>query len=113
MSLVGWVTTEEATQLWADAGAPKVESTLVTFLSAAYRQCSEYAPVLPVTDPPTPVPENYKLAQVLQARALWTATRRDGDVLGFDDGSAVRVRPLDSSVKALLRPPGPRGGLVG
>lgn len=110
MALIGWVETATARTLWPDA--PKVDTTLDRYLAAAHRQLVGYAPALPVEDPPVPAPDDYQLAQVLQARALWTASRRDGDVLGFDDGSAVRVRPLDSTVKSLLRPPR-AGGAVG
>ena len=111
MALVGWVESSYARAHWADA--PKVETTLDAVLRAAFEQLVEYAPELPVTDPPTPIPERYKQAQVLHARALWQAALRDGDVIGFDDGSAVRVRPLDGTVRALLRPPTPGRGWVG
>jgi hypothetical protein len=59
-----------------------------------------------VADPsyiPQDVPD-YVMANVLQARDLFQATRRDsGDVVGFDN-FAIRVRPLSSTVKSLLRP---------
>jgi hypothetical protein len=106
-----WADIPYARAMWPDA--PKVDTTLQSYLDAAHTGVVEYAPELPVTDPPTEIPESYKLAEVLHARALWTATRRDGDVLGFDDGSAVRVRPLDNTVKGLLRPPSPSKGRVG
>jgi hypothetical protein len=44
-----------------------------------------------------------KIANVYEARELWAASRRDGDVIGFDT-YAVRVRPLSATVQSLLRP---------
>jgi hypothetical protein len=109
---VSWVDLPYARQMWPDA--PSVDVTLQRYLDASHGQVSEYAPApLLDEDDVEIIPENWKLAEVLQARELWTATRRDGDVLGFDDGSAVRVRPLSSTAKALLRPPTPSRGLVG
>lgn len=111
MTLVGWVDTVEAKQLWPDA--PKVDATLSTYLQASYDALVGFAPALPVLDPPVQPPSNYRLAQTLHARALWQAARRDGDVIGFDDGGGIRARPIEASVVALLRPPTPASGLVG
>jgi hypothetical protein len=60
-----------------------------------------------LTDPATgfEVPERYTLAVILQARELWSAAQRDGDVIGLGEGYAMRSRPLTGAVKALLRPP--------
>lgn len=108
---MSWADIPYARLMWPDA--PKVDATLQGYLDAAHGPCLAYAPALPVTDPPTPTPEAYKLAEVMQARELWQAARRDGDVIGFDDGSAVRARPLSTVAKVLLRPPTPATGLVG
>lgn len=101
-----WADPAYVRPLWADA--PKLDSTLLAVLNAAHGQLVEYAPALALdttVEPPVEiVPDHYRYAELLQARALWAATRRDGDVLGFDGGEAIRVRPLDSTVKALLRP---------
>lgn len=105
---MSWADVPYARTMWPDA--PTVTDTVQAYLDAAHGPVSEYAPTLPDGDE---IPEGYKLAEVLQARELWGAARRDGDVIGFDDGSAIRVRPLSSSAKVLLRPPTPGRGLVG
>lgn len=58
----------------------------------------------PVTAPAVvEVPTRYQLAVVYQARELYAAADRDGDVIGVGD-YAIRSRPLTGAVKALLRP---------
>lgn len=100
-----WATTTQARETWPDA--PADDDVLTGLLDAAYEQVAAYAPYIV----PNVIPQRYVQANVLQARELWTAARRDGDVIGFD-AYAVRVRPLSATVKALLRPPGavPRVG---
>lgn len=94
-----WATVDDIRQRWQDA--PLDDEVLQSMLDAAQVQCSRYAPAL--ADPAT-VPANYLEGLVLQLRALWNAQERDGDVLGYGDGYAVRVRPLGQDVKSLLRP---------
>ena len=50
-----------------------------------------------------PVSSGYRLATIYQAREVYSAGQRDGDVIGFGD-YAIRSKPLTASVKALLRP---------
>lgn len=94
-----WCTLEQARDLWADA--PLDDDTLDLLLDGAYEQCAAYAPVSV-----DPVPFRFTQAVALQAQDVWNAFQRNtGDVVGFaDSGLAVRVRPLSSSVRALLRP---------
>lgn len=70
------------------------------YLSAAADQCAEFAPALP---PGAPIPDRYRLAQALQARALARAGTTVGgsDALGED---AATVFPMDWTVKNILRP---------
>lgn len=102
--LIGWIDTEadaaQLADLWPDGGQ-LAEETYAQVLTAAYEGCLEYAPALPVGGT---VPEGWRTAQIMQASELWSATRRDGDVIGFSDTVAVRARPLGATVKALLRP---------
>ena len=53
-------------------------------------------------------PSNYVLANVYQAREIYTAQQRgdtSADVVGFGD-FAIRARPLSAVVRQLLRPQG-------
>jgi hypothetical protein len=102
VALVGWVDTdsEQLAELWPDSGQLG-DATLAQLLTAAYDQCLAYAPTLPDTDP---IPDGWVTAQILQADELWSASRREGDVIGFTETTAIRVRPLGNTVKSLLRP---------
>lgn len=94
-----WATTDQVRDRWADA--PLNDELLSEMLQAAHEQVVVYAPALAEG---ADVPKRYVEAEVLQVRALGQAQQRDGDVLGYGDGFAVRVRPLGEDVKALLRP---------
>lgn len=95
-----WATPTDARNLWQ--GAPLDDDLLTEWLAGAQTSCEAYAPALLDADP---VPPNYTQAVVLQARAVYEAANRDGDVIGFEPtGYAIRVRPLDGTVKQLLRP---------
>lgn len=94
-----WATRDEARATWPDAvGMP--DPVLDRLLDAAFEQCSAFAPPLPDG---AVVPARYREANILQARELWQAAHRDGDLVGFET-YAVRVRPLSATVQALLRP---------
>ncbi|TDE91585.1 hypothetical protein EXU48_15680 [Occultella glacieicola] len=70
-------------------------------LTSARIQCEEFAPTLAEG---ADVPENWRLAQAFQARALYRSARAGSqDRLG-EDGLAVTVFPMDWTVKNLLRP---------
>lgn len=103
MPVIGWVDTDspELGELWSES-EQLGEETLAQLLGAAYEQCFAYAPELATGDP---APDRYATAQIYQASEIWAAARRQGDVIGFTDQIAVRVRPLGATVKALLRPP--------
>jgi hypothetical protein len=98
-----WATPEDARAIWPDAptGTPAEDDLLDRLLAAAQEVCEAYAPALADVDP---VPARYTEAVCQQARAIWSNFERDGDVIGFGDDFAVRVRPLEPSVKLLLRP---------
>jgi hypothetical protein len=83
-------------ELWPDA--PSDPETLELLLESAYEQCLEYAPVV------APIPANFKLAQILQARAIHRSTATgSGDQMG-GEGFTVTVYPMDWTVRNLLRP---------
>jgi hypothetical protein len=102
----GWLTADSWLEpYWPEhphaMGDDDDSGLLAVLLTAAREQCVAYAPKLPVD---APVPESWRLAQAMQARALHRATiTGDGDQIG-PDGFTVRVYPMDRSVKALLRP---------
>ena len=104
--MASWATPEQAKAHWADAASLPPE-TLQTLLDVATEQCEVYAPVLPVVDPPpdppAPLPSRYVQACIYQAREVYAAGQRDGDIIGLGD-YAIRARPLTSTVKSLLRP---------
>lgn len=98
--MANWATRDDARDLWPDA--PVDDALLDAMLSSAHEVVVAYAPVLAVS---APTPYRYVQAEVLQAIEHYQATQRNGDVLGFgDSGFAIRVRPLSTSVKSLLRP---------
>lgn len=86
---------------WPDA-ATIDDQVLTDLLAVALEQCEAFLPEFG-TPAPTEATPSRVLAQVLQARDIWAASRREGDVIGFD-AYAVKVRPLSSQVRALLRP---------
>lgn len=96
-------TLTDARAIWADA-AGLDDADLQAVLDAAWERCSSYMPdeVLAV-DPFVATPGQIR-ANVLDARDLYQAARREGDVIGFDT-YAIRVRPLSATVRSLLRPP--------
>lgn len=94
-----WAQIDDVRDRWEDA--PLDDNVLTSMLRAAHRQVLAYAPALAAG---APIPAAYLEAEVLQLRSLWNAQERDGDVLGYGDGFAVRVRPLGQDVKSLLRP---------
>lgn len=95
-----WATLQQAREVWPDA-ATLSDGVLTRLLQAAHDQVLAYAPALA---DPLVVPAGYTEAEVLQARDLWSATKREGDVMGFES-YAIRVRPLSATVRSLLRPP--------
>lgn len=93
-----WATIVDARRHWPDASAID-DAELQELLDTAFESCLAYAP--PYT---TPVSIAFVLANIFQARDIYTAMRRDEpDVVGVGD-YAIRARPLTAQVKQLLRP---------
>lgn len=101
-----WADAAAARVHWADARTMDAEQ-LDTLLAAAQEQAEAFAPVLAEG---AAVPERYTLAVIAQARELYAAARRDGDVIAVD-AYAIRARPLTATVKQLLRPSRGRPGV--
>ena len=102
----GWLTLEQARELWADA--PLDDVFLFKLLDTAKSQCVAYAPILAVG---AAVPARYSQAQLTQARALYQSTiANQADNVGIE-GFTVRVFPLDFTIRAMLRPKRAIGGM--
>ncbi|MGN7705049.1 hypothetical protein [Cellulosimicrobium sp. 22601] len=102
---VGWWLPSEAATAWPDQGGPEDEADLIRLLQVAYELCLEYQePPVDEDGDPLPVPERFREAQLLQARAQWTFERTGGGDMIGPDGTQVRVYPMGWQVKNLLRP---------
>ena len=102
----GWLTLEQARALWADA--PLDDVFLAKLLDTAKEQCVAYAPAIPQGAYILP---RYTQAQLTQARALYQSTiANQNDNVGLE-GFAVRVFPLDFTIRAMLRPKRAIGGM--
>lgn len=103
-----WADKPAARSHWPDASTLP-DAVLDRLLAAASTQCAAFATdtltaaVSAAIAASTAVPETAVLACTLQARELYSAGLRDGDVIGVGE-YAIRSRPLTPTVKALLRP---------
>jgi hypothetical protein len=95
----GWHTLASAREQWTDA--PYEDVQLYELLDIAGGQCVAFAPALLLG---AAVPKDHRLAQLMQARNLWNASKvsPSGDL---GDGTyVITPKPLDWHVKQLLRP---------
>lgn len=101
-----WLSLEHARAQWPDA--PLDDVLLYQILESAKTQILAYAPALAAG---AVIPANYVQAQLMQARALYQSViANQNDTVGVD-GFAVRVFPLDFTIRALLRPKRAIGGM--
>lgn len=93
---------------WTDAPVES-QRVLGLYLGAAKTACIAYAPALPEG---APVPDEWVIAQVMQARNIYNA---GGAPTGEGDPSAggygIATYPLDWHVQQLLRPRRAVGGV--
>lgn len=110
--VVGWCTVADVEQDWPDSQRMD-PATLVRVLRVAHETCAAFAPAIEPNEDGTPgeVPERYRTAQMLQAKAVWAMARQDGGER-FQDGYSVAVYPLDARIRQLLRPKTMFGGLL-
>ena len=109
-------TADPADSPWA--AAPKSGALLQQLLDVAEIQCRAFAPepviLVPAEGEPTElVTDAMRLAVIYQARELYAAAKRDGDVIPAGGDYVIRARPLVGSVKQLLRPASPTRGRIG
>lgn len=106
-----YATLPDARRHWPDA-TDIDDERMTRLLAAAFPACAAYARPLPAdAEYPEGVPEAYTVAQVMQARELYTAQNRgEQDVIGIGE-YAIRSRPLIAQVKSLLRPERARPGI--
>lgn len=104
MAWTGWLTYAAAAEpYWPGVVDVDDEDQVGALLASARVQCEAFAPGAPEGDD-VEVSESWRLAQGLQARALWrSGVAGSGDRIGGDE-LAVTVFPMDWTVKALLRP---------
>lgn len=102
--MIGWVELLDVKAgEWRDA-AQLDDDVLTQYLAAAYVQCVAFLPDPALVPYPTPIPETWKLAQVMQARALFRSLKSGNDNTMGGGDFTVTVWPMDWTVKNLLRP---------
>lgn len=97
-----WVKPEDSltAELWPESANMDPEALGVLF-EAAHEACMAYAPLLPAG---APIPARFKLAQIMQARHIWTQMAGGNrDEVGTE-GYQVAVYPLVFAAQDLLRP---------
>lgn len=92
----GWHTLESARRMWADA--PFSDEELFELLDSAKTAVVDFAPVYEF------LPPRYVRAQLMQARAVWNATKAGSENEIGPDGFSTTVYPLDKNIRQLLRP---------
>lgn len=98
---VTWATPDDARKFWRDA--PADEDVLSVYLGAARVAVEAFAPALP--EDAEELPDNYLLAQIMQARNTWNAGKASPSTGDFDGGGfGISAMPLDWQIKQLLRP---------
>ena len=108
MAWVGWVRPDDLgtapfAEVWSE-GADLSPDLAEVLLTSAREACEAYAPAAPDGDDDVTVARSWRVAQVMQARAVYRSFKAGGgDAIG-GDGLAVTVFPLDWSVRQLLRP---------
>lgn len=85
------------------SGLPVNDELLDTILEIAAQQVIEYGPLtLEATDP---VPANYRHAQLMQAKNIWSAVIVDSGSGDQGDGTfRIAPFPLDWMVRQIIRP---------
>ena len=97
----GWHTLDTARDQWVDA--PYQDAILANLLEIAKEACLAFAPFT-VSETILEAPARYRVAQLMQARNIWNASKvsPSGDL---GDGTyVITPKPLDWMIKQVLRP---------
>ena len=90
---------------WADAPF-ELEETLAFLLETSKEQVINFAPEPKAGEDIENAPlTRYVGAQLQQAKNLWNAGRASGDGDVGAEGFSFTPRPLDKSIKQMIRPP--------
>jgi hypothetical protein len=118
--MAGWITIDEARDWWRDA--PADDDYLQMLLDMAQQQVLDYGPQriadaiagisgivqdggLVVEPVPGEVPNNYRLAQLSQARNIWNGVKQDPAYQGIgDEPFAFAPVDLTPKVQKMIRP---------
>lgn len=101
---------DEVTRLvgaWRDAPIEN-EEVMGFILGVAREQVLDFGPTLPVVPEGQAVPDppdRFVYAQLQQATNLWNAGRVSGDGDVGEGGFSFTPRPLDRTIKNIIRPP--------
>lgn len=104
MALTGWHTRESMGSAWQDLPAGALGDDL---LESSKNQCIAHLKAqgldVPAGTEGDPVPSDYRVAQLAQAKATWRAlkARQDGEGVG-DVDNTIRVYPMGKPIKDLL-----------
>lgn len=99
---------ERLVGVWQDAPVANLELCGL-ILTTARDQVTAFAPVsalVPDGEPAPDPPGRYIYAQLQQATNLWNAGRASGDGDIGGEGFSFTPRPLDRTIKNIIRPPG-------
>lgn len=100
--VTGWLTLWGARSEWRDA--PRSDVALWQLLETAREQVIAWADHLGEAAPAR-VPDNYRLAQRMQARETWNAAKRDPSNFGLGDADlAIIPRPLGPEIRDVIVP---------
>lgn len=125
--MASWLTAEDRNLLgilWPDSDGLIDDDVLNIYLSAAKAACLAFAPArepgaLVVVDDivqpeePGTIPDEWRLAQAMQARNIYNAAQASPSSGDFDGGGyGLSSFPLDWQVKQLLRPQMGVGAIV-
>lgn len=95
-----WNSTYAVGEMWPDSEYID-PSTVGSLLDAANEMCVAYAPPLPATGA---VPQRYMLAEMMQAKHIWSAMRGGNSESVGPEGLAIPTYPLVFQARDLLRP---------